>query len=51
MIIDILTGGTFDLVTLSDVVELTFKLGFDVALFVFFLNHFIDFFCSGGRYK
>lgn len=51
MILQTLLGGDVDFTCLSDVISMTFELGFDVALFVFFLNHFIDFFCMGGRHR
>lgn len=51
MILSALMGGEVNFTCLSDVVSMTFSLGFDVALLVFFLNHFFDFFASGGRYR
>lgn len=51
MIIEILTGGELVINDLSDLIKIVLTTGFDVALFVFFLNHFFDFLCGGGRYK
>lgn len=35
----------------GDIVNAVLSIGLDLSLLVFFLNHFADFFASGGRYR
>ncbi len=51
MIIELLLGEPVAVTCLGDVINILFSVGFDIALFVFFLNHFFDYFCSGGRFR